>query len=211
MTIISKENSVVQLNKVFVTGNLCREWELRFTPAGFAVADTAVAVNRSWKDKNEEWQEETAFIELTVWGKLAERCAETQSKGTPVLVEGRLQQDNWVDKASGGKRSKLVIVADRVQKLHIEQKEEASVLKGDTAHGETLGDGVAATNDDMPVTDDVTEVEVRTKEQCQPVKGIVHKSQGSCSVKVQKFVDRSQELKKSVEVEEEQEEKFWLE
>lgn len=100
------------LNKVFLLGNLTREPELRYTPGGSAVGEFGLAVNRKFNDK-----EETCFVDIVVWGKQAETCSRYLEKGVSVLIEGRLQLDQWQDKESGARRSRLRVVAERVQFL----------------------------------------------------------------------------------------------
>jgi len=100
------------LNKVFLLGNLTREPELRYTPGGSAVGEFGLAVNRKFNDK-----EEVCFVDIVVWGKQAETCHRYLEKGVSVLIEGRLQLDQWQDKESGAKRSRLRVVAERVQFL----------------------------------------------------------------------------------------------
>jgi single-strand DNA-binding protein len=105
---------MISLNKVFLTGNLTRDPELRYTPNGTAVAGFGVAVNRRYTTKEGDRKEEVDFFEVEVWDKQAENCNEYLSKGRGILVEGRLRQDRWEDE-SGNKRSKLKIVASSVQ------------------------------------------------------------------------------------------------
>ena len=102
------------LNRVFLMGNLTRKPELRHTPAGLAVADLGVAVSDSYKNKAGELVESTCFADVVVWGRQAETCEQFLSKGAPVVVEGRLQFDQW-QTDSGEKRSRLRVRADRVQ------------------------------------------------------------------------------------------------
>ena len=108
---------MANLNKVFLIGNLTRDPQLRYTPSGAAVADMSLAVNRKFKGQDDSWKEETCFVDLTVWGKAAENAAEYLSKGRSVFVEGRLKLDQWDDKNTGQKRSKLSVVAERWQFL----------------------------------------------------------------------------------------------
>jgi single-strand DNA-binding protein len=98
-------------------GNLARDPELRYTPQGTAVSDLRLAVTTIRGGKGQERKEETVFIDATVWGRQAENCSEYLSKGRPVLVEGRLAQDNWEDKETGQKRSKIKVIASSVQFL----------------------------------------------------------------------------------------------
>ena len=104
------------LNKVFLIGRLTRDVELRYTPTGTAVADFGLAVNRVYKTADGEKKEAVTFVDITVWAKRAEVCAEYLSKGRQVFVEGRLELDSWESK-EGEKRSKLKVVAEDVQFL----------------------------------------------------------------------------------------------
>jgi len=108
---------MANLNKVFLVGNLTRDPELRYIQSGTAVLDLGLAVNRRTKSADGTWGDEVAFIDVTVWRKQAENCAEYLSKGRPVLVEGYLRMDQWQDKKTGEKRSKLKVTAQNVQFL----------------------------------------------------------------------------------------------
>ena len=108
---------MANLNKVLLMGNLTKDPELRYTPKGTAVGDLGLAVNRRVKDANDNWTDETTFVDITVWGNTAENAQKYLSKGRGVFVEGRLQLDTWEDKTSGQKRSKLKIVAETLQFL----------------------------------------------------------------------------------------------
>ncbi len=104
------------LNRVFLMGNLTRDPEVRYTPAGTAVGDLGLAINESYKNKAGETVETTVFVDVEVWARQAETCAEYLHKGAPVFVEGRLKLDQWTNQ-QGEKRSKLRVHADRVQFL----------------------------------------------------------------------------------------------
>lgn len=106
---------MANLNKVMLMGNITREIELRYTPKGTAVADIGLAVNRVRSGDNGERIEETTFVDITLWGRTAEVAHQYAGKGQPLFVEGRLHMDTWVDKATGGNRSKLKVVADNIQ------------------------------------------------------------------------------------------------
>ncbi len=106
---------MASLNKVLLIGRLTRDPEKRSTPSGMAVAELGMAVNRKYKASNGEDREEVCFLNVTVWGKQAELCAEYLRKGSPLFVEGRLKLDEW--EKDGQKRSKLGVVAERVQFL----------------------------------------------------------------------------------------------
>jgi single-strand DNA-binding protein len=106
---------MASFNKVLLMGNLTRDPELRFTANGSALAKFGLAVNRKYK-AGEEWKEEVCFVDITVWGKQAENCAEYLSKGRPVFIDGRLQFSTW-ETDDGQKRNKLEVVATSVQFL----------------------------------------------------------------------------------------------
>ncbi|MEK7148105.1 MAG: single-stranded DNA-binding protein [Patescibacteria group bacterium] len=101
-------------NRAIVIGNLTRDPELRSLPSGIQVATLSVATNRVWKDKNGAKQENTDYHNVVVFGRQAETSAQYLKKGASVLVEGRMQTRSW-DDASGQKKYRTEIVADRVQ------------------------------------------------------------------------------------------------
>ena len=105
---------MASLNKVFLIGNLTRAPELRYTPSGMAVSDLRLAVNNNYTTRAGEKREETCFLTVVVWGKQAETCGEYLDKGSPVMVEGRLQTRDWETK-DGQKRNVVEVVAERVQ------------------------------------------------------------------------------------------------
>jgi single-strand DNA-binding protein len=105
------------LNKVFLIGNLTRDPELRVTPKGTAICQFGLAVNRQFKDESGQMRDETTFVDIEAWGKQGELVSKYLTKGSPAMVEGRLKLDQWEDKTSGQKRSKLKIVLDNVQFL----------------------------------------------------------------------------------------------
>lgn len=105
---------MASFNRVILLGNLTRDPELRYIPSGTAVTEIGLAVNDRRKAANGEWVEETTFVDVTLWGRTAEIATEYLSKGSPVLIEGRLKLDSWQDK-EGQKRSKLRVVGERMQ------------------------------------------------------------------------------------------------
>jgi single-strand DNA-binding protein len=108
---------MASLNKVMIIGNLTRDPEVRFTPKGTAVAELGIAINRKFTAENGEKREETTFVDVTLWGRTAEHAAEYLKKGRSVYIEGRLSLDQWDDKQTGQKRSKLKIVGEEMQFL----------------------------------------------------------------------------------------------
>ncbi len=104
-------------NTVLLMGNLTRDPELRYTPSGSPVCNLGLAVNRNYTDRAGESREETTFVDIEVWQRQAETCQQYLRKGAPVFVEGRLKMDEWDDRQTGQKRSKLKVLANRVQFL----------------------------------------------------------------------------------------------
>ena len=101
------------LNSVLLEGNLTRDPELRYTPAGTPTCTLVLSSTRTYKLAGER-TEEVSFVEATTWGKLATVCAEHLSKGRGVRVVGRIRQERWED-PDGNARSKIVIVAEHVE------------------------------------------------------------------------------------------------
>jgi single-strand DNA-binding protein len=108
---------MADLNKVFLMGRLTFDPELRYASTGSAVTDLRMAINRSWNGRDGERKEESLFIDVTVWDRQAENCCQYLKKGSQVHVEGNLKMETWDDKTTGEKRSKIKVVADRVQFL----------------------------------------------------------------------------------------------
>ena len=107
---------MANFNKVYLMGNLTRDPEMRVTPKGTAICQFGLAISRSWKDESGQTREETAFVDIEAWGKQGEVIAKYCGKGRPLFVEGRLAKfDQWEDKTSGQKRSKLKVVLENFQ------------------------------------------------------------------------------------------------
>lgn len=101
-------------NTVELIGNITRDPELRFTPSGAAVANFGLAVNRRWRNQQtNEWEEQVSFFDVVCWRELAENVAESLTKGSRVMVSGRLDQRSW-ETDNGEKRSKVEVVADEI-------------------------------------------------------------------------------------------------
>lgn len=98
-------------NKVILMGNLTRDVEMRTTPSGQNVANFSLAVTRSWRDQNGAQQDKTSFINCVAWGKPGEIIAQYVSKGSPLLVSGRLEQRSYDDK-DGNKRSVMDVIVE---------------------------------------------------------------------------------------------------
>ena len=108
---------MASFNKVILVGNLTRDPELRYTPKGTAIAKIGLAVNRTWRTESGETKEEVTFVDVDVFGRTAENVGQYMRKGRPILIEGRLRLDQWDDKQTGQKRSRLGVVAETVQFL----------------------------------------------------------------------------------------------
>lgn len=106
---------MASFNKVILLGNVTRDPELRYISSGTAVTDIGLAVNDRRKTATGEWVEETTFVDVTLWGRTAEIAGEYVTKGSPLLIEGRLKLDTW--EKDGKKNSKLRVVCDRMQLL----------------------------------------------------------------------------------------------
>jgi single-strand DNA-binding protein len=102
------------INKVFLIGRLTGLPDLRYTTKGTPVAEISLAVNRYWSDDAGK-HEEVTFVDVTLWARQAEIAQQYLKKGSPVLIEGRLQLDTWEDKQSGQKRSRLRVIAENLQ------------------------------------------------------------------------------------------------
>lgn len=138
-------------NKVILIGNLTRDPEVRYIPSGAAVADLSLAVNESFKSKTGEQVESTVFVDVIVWARQAETCGQYLSKGSPVLVEGRLQLDKWTTK-EGENRSKLRVRADRVQFLSSPKNAEFKDGRGGAAGaGSESARGNSEVREEMPM------------------------------------------------------------
>lgn len=110
------------LNQVTIMGNLTRSPEIKQTPNGNSVASFSLALNRSYKDAQDQWQEATDYVDVVAWGKLADQVAERLNTGSRALVSGRLQSRSWEDKDTGAKRSKLEVLAQDVTFLDAADK-----------------------------------------------------------------------------------------
>src|SRR5437868_10248293 len=106
---------MASFNRVILLGNLTRDVEVKYLQSGMAVAEIGLAVNDRRKNQAGEWVEEVTFVDVTLWGRTAEVAGEYLSKGSPVLIEGRLKLDQW--ETDGQKRSKLKVIGERMQML----------------------------------------------------------------------------------------------
>ena len=108
---------MANFNKVYLIGNLTRDPELRVTPKGTAICQFGLAVNRQFKDESGAMRDDTTFVDIEAWGKQGETIAKYCTKGRPLYVEGRLRLDQWEDKNTKEKRSRMKVVLEQFQFL----------------------------------------------------------------------------------------------
>jgi len=113
-------------NKTILVGNLTRDPETRYTPKGTAICQIGLAINRSWKTESGEKKEDVVFIDCKAFGKSAETLAQYTRKGRPLLIEGRLDVEEWEDKTSKEKRRKTVVIVESFQFLGDAPKQEVA-------------------------------------------------------------------------------------
>ncbi len=105
------------LNKVLLMGNLTRDPELRVTPKGTPICQFSLAINRKFKMESGESREEVIYVDVEAWGKQSETIAKYVTKGRPLFVEGRLRLDQWEDKNTKEKRSRMKVVLEAFEFL----------------------------------------------------------------------------------------------
>jgi single-strand DNA-binding protein len=125
---------MANLNRVLLMGNLTRDPDLRYTPKGTPLAEIRLAINRAWTEEGQK-HEEVTFVDVILWNRLAEIAQQYLHKGSPVLIEGRLQLDTWEDKQTGQKRSRLRVVGENMQLLG--SKEGAAAPPREPVPGQT--------------------------------------------------------------------------
>ena len=143
-------------NRVVLVGNLTRDPELRYISSGTAVTEIGLAVNDRRKNQSGEWVDETQFIDITLWARTAEVASEYLSKGSSVLIEGRLKLDRW--EKDGHKHSKLRVVGEKMQMLGGRSGGTAGGSGGGPSSSATASAGVtdnAPAIDSEPPPDDI--------------------------------------------------------
>jgi len=150
---------MANFNKVILAGNLTRDPELRYTPKGTAVVKLGLAINRTWKNETGETKEEVTFVDVDAFSRQAEVIAQYLKKGRPILVEGRLRLDQWDDKQTGQKRSRLGVVLEGFQFLGTGTRNEGVPSAAEPPRRPAAAaapvsapepDGPPATEDDVP-------------------------------------------------------------
>ena len=120
-----------KINSVVISGRLTRDPDLRFTPSNVAVCNMSIAFDKSYQ-KNGEWINDTSYIDVVSWQKLAERCGEKLHKGSPVIVEAYLQTRQYTDK-NNQNRKVVELVANRISFLEkAEEYDQATRNKVDS-------------------------------------------------------------------------------
>ena len=145
---MSRELKLPSLNKILIAGNCTADPDVRYTQSGAAMTRFRIASSRYYRDQNSsDWKEETTFVGVVAWRQLGERLGDQLKKGTPVLVEGRLDSRSW-EGEDGQKRSIIEITADRVQVL-----ERRGSGEGAPAYASSGGGGGESGGDSMPADD----------------------------------------------------------
>jgi len=149
---------MANFNKVILAGNLTRDPELRYTPKGTAIARIGMAINRSWKSETGETREEVTFVDVDAFGRQAEVIAQYMKKGRPFLVEGRLKLDQWEDKNTHQKQSKLRVVLESFSFLDSNRGDGAAPSEGPrtrpAAAAPAAGEAPAPPETDAPAPED---------------------------------------------------------
>jgi single-strand DNA-binding protein len=153
---------MANFNKVILAGNLTRDPELRYTPKGVAIAKFGLAINRTWKSETGETKEEVTFVDVDAFSRQAEVIGQYFKKGRPILMEGRLKLDQWDDKQTNQKRSKLGVVLESFSFLDTKGTGEPGMAPSEAPRQQQRPapapsspaapepDGPAASEDDVP-------------------------------------------------------------
>lgn len=141
---------MANVNKVILIGNVTRSIEVKFTPKGTAVAATSLAINRTYKDDSGQKHEEATFVDVELWGRLAEIAGEYVKKGNPLYIEGRLKQESWEEKETGKKRTRLKVVAESLQLLGARPTKPAAEKPESEEPAPPIERPAPAADDDIP-------------------------------------------------------------
>lgn len=113
---------MTDINNITISGRVVQDIKMGYVGNNMAMAKFSVAINRSVKGADGQWQDAASFVDVTAWGKTAERLNQTARKGTKILVVGRIEQQSWTDKQTNQQKSKIVVIADRVELIMIQQQ-----------------------------------------------------------------------------------------
>lgn len=113
---------MTDINNITISGRVVQDIKMGYVGNNMAMAKFSVAVNRSVKGADGQWQDVASFVDVTAWGKTAERLNQTARKGTKVLIVGRIEQQTWTDKQTNQQKSKVVVIADRAELIMTQQQ-----------------------------------------------------------------------------------------
>ena len=113
---------MTDINNLTISGRIVQDIKLGYVGNNMAMAKFSVAVNRSVKGADGQWQDVASFVDVTAWGKTAERLNQTARKGTKVLIVGRIEQQTWTDKQTNQQKSKVAVIADRAELIAVPQQ-----------------------------------------------------------------------------------------
>lgn len=141
----------MNLNKIFILGNVARDPESRSTPSGQTVTNFSIATNRMWTDGQGQRQKKAEFHNIVAWGKLGEICAQYLQKGKLVFIEGRVETRSW-DAPDGTKKYKTEVIAETMQM--------GPRTGGESTGRPTNGSSASSDNDEVPVIDSDDEIKM---------------------------------------------------
>ncbi len=142
---------MASFNKVILAGNLTHDLSVKYTQGGSAIVEMGLATKRVWYDKQNVRKEEVTYVDVTFFGKTAETAGEFLRKGSGVLIEGRLKLDQWDDKKTGQKRSKLGVVGETLQFLDNKPQSSGSGQSRDSERQSQSGEEPQSSPDeDVP-------------------------------------------------------------
>ena len=116
----------MNVNKIIITGNLTADPELRYTPSGKAVLSASIANNEHFTDAQGQEQKVTTFVNLEVWGRPAENFGKLVKKGQELFVDGKLRMDEWTDKQTNARRTRLYLLVENWQFTQFKRQEEST-------------------------------------------------------------------------------------
>jgi single-strand DNA-binding protein len=116
----------MNVNKIIITGNLTADPELRYTPSGKAVLSASIANNEHFTDAQGQEQKVTTFVNLEVWGRPAENFGKLVRKGQELFVDGKLRMDEWTDKQTNARRTRLYLLVENWQFTQFKRQEEST-------------------------------------------------------------------------------------
>jgi single-strand DNA-binding protein len=137
------------VNKVILVGNVGQDPEVKYMPSGVPVARVSLATDERFKDKNDQWQDRTAWHSIVAWQRLAEIVGEYVRKGTKLYIEGKLQTTSWQDRQSGEKKYRIEIVARDLVLLG-SREDGQNIAAQYASHESDTEPAPAVVDDDIP-------------------------------------------------------------